>query len=94
MRYYRHTQLIDGRKVSVGNITYHFVVDTLADVLPCLDSQTGRVTMPGSEPAVSVPARYNGITIRCFDLSGVQGLQPAQWHAMLQAAGLTVLSTA
>ena len=88
------TQVIDGRKVAVTCVTYQFSVTDVADILPCLDSQTGRIIVPGSEPAVSVPARFNGIPIRCFDLSGTQGIEPARWQAMLQAAGLTVLSTA
>ena len=91
-RFFRKDVLLDGRKVAAGHISYGFLLRDRAALKGMVDAQSGKLRLPDSEEQYTI--RYDGLPVRVFSLSGVQGVEPQQWAKAVEAAGIPVLAAA
>jgi hypothetical protein len=91
-RFFRKDVQLEGRKVAAGHISYGFVLRDKAALQPLIDPQTGRLQLPDSQQQFTI--RYDGLPVRVFSLSGVQGVDPQHWAKAVEAAGIPVLAAA
>jgi len=61
-------------------MSYEYILTDKAALQSVLDGQTGKVTMHGTEHALT--ARLSRLAIRTFDLSGTEACPPAVWQPL------------
>jgi hypothetical protein len=91
-RFFRKNVLLEGRKVAAGHISYGFNLRDRTALKGMVDAQTGKLRVPGSDQQYTM--RYDGLPVRVFSLSGVQGVEPQLWVKAVEAAGIPVLAAA
>lgn len=90
-RAYTKQQRVAGgsTRLPVTMMSYQFVVDDVTAFTAHIDAQSATVTLPGTDLQLQV--KYDGVQLRLFELSGVQGIGPQHWAAAMRQKGYPVL---